>query len=230
MKKKVKEQAQAVKLRLKGKSINEIAEAVGCSKGSISLWVKDVEISEAQMRLIEERGALKRAIGGQNGADLNKAKYANLRTEYEKEGKKKAKEKDWLHVAGCFLYWGEGSKSRNTVSMANTDPCLLKLFVRFLRESLSTDDCDIKIDIIAYSSNGYSANDLIDFWTTELSLPKSCVRGVRFDTDKRKTSGKNPKHPYGMAAVVVNNTKSLCHIRGAIEEYAGCTMVKWKDK
>lgn len=45
-----------------------------------------------------------------------------------------AAERDWLHVAGCMLYWGEGNKGKNDLAITNSDPDLLRLFLRFLRE------------------------------------------------------------------------------------------------
>lgn len=36
-------------------------------------------------------------------------------------------------VAGLVLYWAEGTKGRNKVSMANADPRALRLFVRWVK-------------------------------------------------------------------------------------------------
>ena len=45
---KSKEQFNARELRKKGKSMKEIAKKLKVSKGSVSLWCKDIELTENQ--------------------------------------------------------------------------------------------------------------------------------------------------------------------------------------
>lgn len=59
---KINEQAQAIKLRIKGKSLNEIAKELHVAKSSVSLWVRDTALSfEATQRLVirSQRGLSK---------------------------------------------------------------------------------------------------------------------------------------------------------------------------
>lgn len=44
-----------------------------------------------------------------------------------------------MWVAGVVLYWAEGAKSRNRVSLANSDPRTLRLFVAWVRRYLNQD-------------------------------------------------------------------------------------------
>src|SRR5690606_42121827 len=46
---------------------------------------------------------------------------------------------DPMWVAGVVLYWAEGAKSRNRVSLANSDPRTLRLFVAWVRRYLNQD-------------------------------------------------------------------------------------------
>ena len=39
-----------------------------------------------------------------------------------------------LKVAGSMLYWAEGTLKRSTIDFANSDPRMIKLFLKFLRE------------------------------------------------------------------------------------------------
>ncbi len=63
--------------------------------------------------------------------------YRDKRVAWQLEGRIRARLGEPLHQAGCLPYWAEGSKSRNTVTMANSDAYLLRLFMRFLGECFS---------------------------------------------------------------------------------------------
>jgi hypothetical protein len=47
-------------------------------------------------------------------------KYANQRKKYQNLGRQEANG-DPLHIAGCMLYWAEGSKSKNVVGFCNSE-------------------------------------------------------------------------------------------------------------
>lgn len=81
-------------------------------------------------------------------------KHAALRLKWQNEGREKAKERDWLHVAGCMLYWGEGRKGRNICSLSNSDPSALKFFLKFLKSYFEIDNERISVNISVHLNNG----------------------------------------------------------------------------
>ena len=54
---------------------------------------------------------------------------------------------DSLWVAGLVMYWAEGAKTRNYVSMANADPRVLRLFITWVRTFLNPTPCSLSISI-----------------------------------------------------------------------------------
>ena len=111
--------------------MREIAALLGVSVASVSRWTADITLSpgftEACVSAIPpstvvcrdartERGEARRPSRTRKRAD------ANWRAQPTR-----------LHLAGCMLYWAEGSKDRNTVKLTNSDPDLVAMFVRFLR-------------------------------------------------------------------------------------------------
>ena len=52
---------------------------------------------------------------------------------------------------GCMLYWGEGSKKRNSVQFTNSDADMLELFLRFLRQCYGVLD-----ERVAFSVNCFT--------------------------------------------------------------------------
>ena len=52
---KIKEQQQARKLRAKGKSLNQIVRQLEVAKSSVSVWVRDVRLTQKQQSEIKQR-------------------------------------------------------------------------------------------------------------------------------------------------------------------------------
>src|SRR5690606_23862090 len=107
------------------------------------------------------------------GARANVIKHRNLRKKYQEEGRIKARQGDALHLAGCMLYWAEGSKNRNNVELVNSDTDMLVYFMRFLRESLQVKSEEIRFRINVYLGNGLSEDEIIVYWLKALNLETS---------------------------------------------------------
>ena len=59
---KLKEKILARKLRSEGLSLNEIIIKTGFAKGSVSVWVRDIELSKEQKTRLSEKGFNRKAI------------------------------------------------------------------------------------------------------------------------------------------------------------------------
>jgi hypothetical protein len=129
-----------------------------------------------------------------------------------------------------MLFWAEGDKCRNAVRIANSDPQILRLFVRFLREC-----CDARVDRIAatcnlFADHIYRQREIEEFWLDKLGLPRRCLRPSivnvysKYSQKKRKN-----KLPYGTCKLVYSDTATVQSIYGAIQEYAGFDRPAWLD-
>jgi predicted transcriptional regulator len=144
-------QQQAQHLRQLGMSVKEIEKKLGVSRSSVSLWVREIELTEEQV--ITLRTSERYVESKKHGAEANAAKHRELRRAYQQMGRLKAREGSPLHHAGCMLYWAEGEKSKNTVNFVNSDPNMMLLFVRFLREEMQVADDKISIRIHCHTSD-----------------------------------------------------------------------------
>lgn len=208
-------------LRKQGKSINEIASLLGVSKGSVSIWVRDIELTDNQIKELEQQNPIYNNQLHGSKERANKAR--KQRSQYQQLGKEKAKEGNLLHQAGCMLYWAEGYKSKNTCAIVNTDVNLLKFFMNFLKENFNLTNQDFKITINYYTNNGLSKNDIENYWLNQLDLPQEAIRKGQENNRPRSSTGaiRHNKHPYGMCNLIVKkSTYIVQHIYGAIQEYA----------
>ncbi|MAS33200.1 MAG: hypothetical protein CL610_04285 [Anaerolineaceae bacterium] len=219
----------ARRLRREGQSINEIVHALGVSKSSVSLWVRDVELTPQQQRaLYDRRGP--RYEAQTNGSKAVAAKYRALRLAYQEEGRAKAREMDPLHMAGCMLYWAEGKKRRNTLAFTNSDASMICFYVnKFLRQCLQVDNERITIYLNYYLGNGLSQEEVEYYWLSLLQLPRSSLRSIVVNAQPSSSEQKGRKLIYGVCEVDVNDTKLTQHVYGAIQEYSGIDNPEWLD-
>jgi hypothetical protein len=113
--------------------LKEIARIVGVSLSSVSLWVRDIDLDEVQQASMRSRAARRR---GEASAAWARAR----RRAAQQTGRRQARRSDRLHLAGCMLFWAEGSRERNAVIFTNSDPAMVRYFARFLHECFAVPD------------------------------------------------------------------------------------------
>lgn len=74
-----------------------------------------------------------------------------------------------LRIAGIMLYWGEGTKSGNSVVFSNSDPDMVKLFLKFLRKICRVEEKRLRILLHAYRDQ--DENQLKSFWSKNTNIP-----------------------------------------------------------
>jgi hypothetical protein len=153
-----------------------------------------------------------------------------VRIEHQLEGRRRARERDPLHVAGCMLYWAEGAKDRNLLRLANSDIELVRFFVRFLKKSMHVEPDDFNLRLNVYTNNGLSVDEIETYWLDALHLPRSCLRKHTLNHLPTSSSGKKKTLPYGVCTVgAKRGTAIVQHIYGAIQEYVGSDEPRWLD-
>lgn len=218
---KVELQNKARLLRAEGKSVKEIADLLGVSKSSVSLWVRDIQLSEEQKHTLKQKQNLRSAQLA--GAQANRAKHMKQRVAFQEAGRKKAKEMRPLHLAGCMLYWADGAKRRN-IYFANSDSEMHLLFIRFLREELGVKDSEIVVYLHCHTQNPEEIYELEQYWITLLGLSRTNLRKTYI---KKGTELKRSVLEHGVCGVGVYRTDLVQHIFGAIQEYAGFNRPGW---
>jgi hypothetical protein len=192
------------------------------SKGTVSVWVRDITLSSEQIATLKEK---QRRYAGQNrGAQENRRKHQALRSRYQEQGRAAAREMRPLHFAGCMLYWAEGAKRRNSIYFVNSDPNMLLLFMRFLRQELHVSDDTISLYIQCHVSDPLAIHNIEHYWIGLLDLPLSSIRKTHV---KKGSEYRRNVLEHGVCGICVNSTELLQHIFGAIQEYGGFEQPAW---
>ena len=210
-----------------GLSFGEIARALDIAPTTARRWTLDIDVTGAQLAQIDAR----RIHAALQASAANAALSRLRRLGWQQEGRLKAREGDPLHQAGCLLYWAEGTKTRNTVELANSDLNLTHLFVRFLAECFGVGPQQLAFCLHVYTGNGLTIEEIETRWLARLRLPRSCLRKHSINVRPAPSSGiKKNKLPYGVGTIrVLKSTRLVQHIYGAIQEYGAFEEPRWLD-
>jgi len=226
---KTQQRDEARRLRRdEGLSVKEIAGRVRVSQSSVSVWVRDIELTPAQHDALRlQNPAHNKLISGRTVAAANRRRE---RLAAQAQGRAVSRQGDPLHVAGCMLYWAEGGKARNQVRFSNSDPEMVRLFVEFLRTYFGLANDAIRITCHLYPDHLGQQREVETFWLVTLGLPQSCLgKSIVNVYSKHSQRKRRNTLPFGTCRVVVSKTSVVQSIYGAIQEYGGFDRPEWLD-
>src|SRR5580693_8253178 len=146
----LRERARA--LRAQGLDLEEIAAALGVAKSSVSLWVRDLA---RPARLSYEECRKRAAEGSRRYWEAERpAREARRAALSERAATEVGSMTDReILIAGAVAYWCEGAKSKphrhvERVAFINSDPGLIRFFLRFLDTAgIVRDDLIFRVHI-----------------------------------------------------------------------------------
>lgn len=219
---------QALQLRLRGKSYSEIKSILGIPKSTLAGWFTGLVLSDKVRRRLLQRsraGAIEALLQrniNQTAAAQTRAAAAQKQSA-QTIGKLTRRE---LLLIGTALYWAEGYKrpvvrngrtrTYHAVSITNSDPLLVSVFVRFLRDCCRVPLQKIKASLRLYKH--LNEKELIQFWHRTTGIPLDNFRKTYYGISSA-SKGQRPYNrlPYGVIQIVVADTKLFHTIIGYIE-------------
>ncbi len=185
---KVVEQERARALRAQSWTLAEIAQELGVSRSSVSVWVRDVifEPRPRQRPLFRNPGAL----------HLAKLAEIDAMNAWGADRIGTLSEEAFL-AAGTALYAGEGSKGGGEVNFANTDPLMIRFHCAWLRRFFEIDESRLRVRV--YLHEGLDIEAAHRFWSEMTAVPLA-----QFRTPYRPPADptiRRTRHEYGCAYV-----------------------------
>ncbi|MEV5259935.1 hypothetical protein AB0L02_17995 [Streptomyces anulatus] len=196
---------KARELRLQGMTYDQIQVELGCSKSSISLWVRD--LPKPKPRFTEEERLARMQAG-----------LAALRTSQDRERqetKRVARESVGdlsdreLFITGVTLYWAEGMKDkpysrRESLLFINSDPNVIKLYLRWLDLlGVARERLHVRVSIHETADVAEAES----FWSELTGVPHSEFMKATLKKHTPKTNRKNTGEAY-RGCLVIYVTKS----------------------
>ena len=130
---------KALELRKQGLSYGDIKKKLGVSKSTISLWTNRIKIPLRAQNILAIKTAAARKKGRDARSSNLKLKYELIRQSVLKDLRQLQIDKTLAKLLCAMLYWGEGSKSSGQVVFTNSDPEMIKLFLRLFTYAFEPD-------------------------------------------------------------------------------------------
>lgn len=218
---KIQEQNRARELRACGWTLAEICAELGVAKSSASTWCRDVVVDEEAL----EQRRRQRFLRGNEGArqrgpnKLQRAKQAEIE-EMQAAGSEavgRLSDRELLLV-GAALYAGEGSKTDGALRFANSDPRIIRVFMRWLRSSFEIAESRLRVRLYLHEGLDLDAAQL--FWSTLTGIPLAqFTRPYRAVPDP---SIRRSKHPLGCPSITYSCSRSHRLVMGLIDALLTC--------
>lgn len=188
---KIKEFHQAIIFRKKGFSLKEISDKLNVSKGTVSVWVRDIELSPEAMVRLETKISKGQIIS----ADRRKAKTAKILDDFLESNLKlldnSLVNKTTLKIYCGIMYWCEGGKYDNRiVQFTNSDPSVISTFLNLFRLSFDLDEQKFRACIHLHSY--HSKETQLKYWSGITAIPSNQF----IKPFKKKNSGKRIRPNY----------------------------------
>lgn len=162
----------ALEMRRKGMSYSQIKEKTGASKSTLSYWLKDLPLSKERMVELRDKSPIRIEKYRNTMLAKKNARLDGVMVGITKDIKFLSRRE--LFIAGLFLYWGEGGKTKEAeISISNTDPAVLKFFLEWI-ETLGSDRSNVKVRIQVYKN--MDSEKEVKFWSKELRVKKGQFR------------------------------------------------------
>jgi transcriptional regulator with XRE-family HTH domain len=192
--------ARARELRLQGWTYDQIQVELGCSKSSISLWVRDLPKPERK-RSAEEAAAI-----GRRGWEAR----LRLRDEERRLAKEAAKQSIGdlsareLFLVGVGLYWAEGSKDkpydrRENVTFVNSDPGMIQVYLAWL-DLLGVERDRLRFNVMIHENADVAGAE--QYWADLVGADRSAFNKTSLKKHNPKTVRKNVGESYRGCLVI----------------------------
>ncbi|MYT72642.1 MULTISPECIES: hypothetical protein [unclassified Streptomyces] len=199
---------RARELRLQGWTYDRIQIELGCSKSSISLWVRDLP-KPARPDTSERAKLAARKRWEHESATREAARRQTKDTARRAVGPLSDRE---LFLTGVALYWAEGTKDkpharRETVTFVNSDPGMIQVFLAWL-DLLGVDRDRLRFGVLIHESA--DVPDAEKHWAGLTGAPRSAFYKTTLKKHNPKTVRKNVGERYrGCLVIKVRQSADL---------------------
>ncbi|WP_329328450.1 hypothetical protein [Streptomyces luteogriseus] len=201
---------KARELRLQGWTYDQIQVELGCSKSSISLWVRDLPKPERRDPTEQAKLAARRRWEHE----------LTVRDEERQQTKEAAEQaigelsNRELFLAGVVLYWAEGAKDkahnrqrRENLQFINSDPNVIGFYLRWLdSQGVHRDRLRFRV----YIHESADVTEAESYWAKLVDVDASALQRTTLKKHNPRTVRKNVGDSYrGCLAIYVTRSADL---------------------
>jgi len=214
---------KAREMRSKGESVKVIAKILDVSKGTVSLWVRDIILSVEQLEKLHHRLITGGELGRLKGSLMQKERRLRAINSGRNWGVKKMGELSdrEFFLTGVALYWAEGTKKKSEVSICNSDPKMINFIISWLRKFFLISKKNLRL-VVGINQIHKGREDLVKkYWSEMTSIPIEQFRKTSFKKTNSKKIYTNFNEYYGTLSIKVLKSAGLYYkIMGLVDALA----------
>ncbi|MGX1131208.1 transcriptional regulator with XRE-family HTH domain [Streptomyces glaucescens] len=191
---------RARELRLQGWTYDQIEMELGCSRSSVSLWVRDLPRPERK-RSPEEASAIARKGWEEKLRLRDEERQQTKEAAKQAVGSLSARE---LFLVGVSLYWAEGGKDkpydrRENVTFVNSDPGMIQVFLAWL-DLLGVERERLRFIVMIHEGADVAGAER--YWADLVGADRSAFNKTTLKKHNPKTVRKNVGDSYRGCLVI----------------------------
>lgn len=177
-------------MRKRGFSYGQIKNLITVSKGTLSRWLRGVELTEVQRKKLEDR----RRVAAERGVKTRKLKtreaIEKIKHVSANDVRKISPRELWL--MGIVLYWRERflpdgeHNSKQGVRFSSSNPGIIKLFLKWLREVGRLQSKEILFSIFIGKSKKDSIHKAVGYWSRVTGFPREDFSRFYLQAENKK--------------------------------------------
>lgn len=217
---KAEEKKIARVLRKQGLSVKEICRRLGVSKASVSLWVRDIELTSVQKQELSLNGQKKEVIERRRITRLTRENARRQIIVDAARDQIASLTKKELFLIGICLYWAEGGKTKRGVAeFSNSDPKMVQVMRKFLTEICKVPDSKLRGHVSLHPH--LDSEKAEKYWSFISGIPRDQFYKTSQQHNKASQNKKDTL-PYGTFRIYVCSTELFLKIKGWTEGIYRC--------
>jgi len=197
-------------------TVEKVKNAYYDKKLSVSEAAIDLKRSESSLYKFMKRHDLPRRTASESNEIVFDRKALSYKL---KKNLTSAEQK--LKLAGIMLYWAEGYKNLNkksrgaTIDLANSDPKMIELFLKFLRKICNIDEKRLRVQLYCYINQ--DVEELKQYWRKLTRIPLN--QFIKPFIKEEFSDDKKDKMKYGLVHIRYSDKKLFLQIKKWTEDY-----------
>ena len=209
---KYKEKQKAIEFRRQGMSMLAIASILGVSKSSVSVWVRDVYISDSFKNALLQKNKSQDVVERRRSTRIkNEESKRNVVINRAEKDFEKLSKPD-LKIIGTMLYFAEGGKTqRGLVRFSNSNPSMVKIMMKFFRDICNVTEGKFKGHIHTHSEK--QVKEAEQYWSevTKIPVKQFFKTYIKYGSSSQKLKN---NLPYGTFDIYVCDINLFLNIKG----------------
>lgn len=194
---------RARELRTQGWSYNDILKEVGVSKSTLSLWLRDIPLTDEQIAALLNKQNAGREKFARNAAVRRDSRWAEYHSEAETEYA--VLSQDPAFMFGLALYIGEGSKTQpNSLRFSNCDPGVIRKSLQFFLK-IGVAQSSVRCAVHLHPGLCVEAAEL--HWQEITGLPPAQFYKTTVALSRASSGTKTNVQCYGTCHLVIHQTR-----------------------